>query len=226
MTRSDCIAQLAATIAALALKHPTRVGIDGVDGVGKTTLADELVEPLVRSGRQVVRASVDGFHRPRHMRYRLGADSPEGYFLDSFDYPALRRELLDPLGPQGSRRFRRAVFDYRSDGPVDLPYENADLDAILLFDGVFLQRPELAGRWDISVWVEAPFEITVQRAVERDAGGTDRAAEIQAAYDRRYVPGQLMYLERCRPREAADIVVDNADLESPRLHWRRFGPAV
>lgn len=226
MTRSSCIEQLAAAIAAVRLEHPTRVGIDGVDGVGKTTLAEELVEPLTRIGRQVIRASLDGFHKPREMRYRRGADSPEGYFLDSFDDAALKAELLDPLGPGGSRRFRRAVFDYRRDQPVDLPHETASANAILLFDGVFLQRSELAGAWDIRIWVEAPFEVTVPRAVRRDAEQTDQATAIRTKYERRYVPGQLIYIAQCHPRDLADIVVDNADLANPRVQYRRLQPTV
>lgn len=43
----------------------TRVGIDGVDGAGKTCLADELAGVLQAQGAPVIRASVDGFHRPR-----------------------------------------------------------------------------------------------------------------------------------------------------------------
>jgi uridine kinase len=226
VARSVRIAQLAATIAAVNLNHPTRVAIDGVDGVGKTTLANELVGPLTRMGRPVIRASVDGFHQPRQARYRRGADSPEGYFLDSFDYAALLSQLLHPLGPGGTRRFRRAVFDYRSDRPVDVPPETAGADAILLFDGVFLQRAELAGVWDIRIWVDAPFEVTVPRAVSRDASGTDRASMIRAQYEGRYVPGQLVYMDQCRPKESADIVVNNADLNSPVLRYRRFGQAA
>ena len=110
MIRSACLGRLVTAIGAVRCDHPTRVAIDGVDAAGKTTLADELVEPLTRTGRQVIRASVDGFHLPRAARYRRGPDSPEGYFLDSFDYPALRSALLDPLGPHGARRFRSAVF--------------------------------------------------------------------------------------------------------------------
>ena len=75
--------QLAAAIAARRLDHPTRVAIDGVDGSGKTTLADELVEPLRRAGRDVIRASVDGFHNPRAIRHRQGRDSADGYYLDA-----------------------------------------------------------------------------------------------------------------------------------------------
>jgi uridine kinase len=176
MTRSACIEALAAAIAAVNLGHPTRVAIDGVDGVGKTTLANELVAPIGRKSRQVIRASIDGFHMPRVVRYRRGAESPEGYFLDSFDHAALRAELLDPLGPGGSRRIRRAVFDYRNDRPIDMPIETASADAILVFDGVFLQRRELADLWDVRVWVEAPFEVTVARAVRRDVGTPDEIA--------------------------------------------------
>jgi uridine kinase len=221
MRRSECIDRLATAIAAVAIDHPTRAAIDGVDGVGKTTLADELVAPLLRTGRQVVRASVDGFHRPRAARYERGMDSAEGYFLDSFDYAALRSALLDPLGPAGARRFRSAVFDHRRDEPVEVPPQTADADAILIFDGVFLQRPELASSWDIRIWVEAPFDVTVPRAVHRDTGGHDPDGALEAKYRRRYVPGQVIYLTECRPRKKADIIVDNADFLNPQLRFRR-----
>lgn len=223
MTRSACIESLAAAIAAVNLGHPTRVAIDGVDGVGKTTLANELVAPIGRKSRRVIRASIDGFHMPRVVRYRRGAESPEGYFLDSFDHAALRAELLDPLGPGGSRRIRRAVFDYRNDRPIDMPIETASADAILVFDGVFLQRRELADLWDVRVWVEAPFEVTVARAVRRDVGTPDEIAAVTARYQQRYVPGQLMYLDGCHPRERADILVINTDFDEPGLRFRQFG---
>jgi len=217
MTRSGCLDQLATIIAAVRLDHPTRVAIDGVDGVGKTRLADELATPLARTGRQIIRASVDGFHRPRADRYRRGADSPEGYFRDSFDHAALKAALLDPLGPGGTRRVRTAIFDHRADRAVDVPDQTAAADAILLFDGVFLQRPELADSWDVRIWVEAPFEVTVSRAVRRDAGGADEAA-VEAKYQRRYVPGQILYLTQCAPKEAAHVVVNNTDFDHPELH--------
>lgn len=67
-------------------------------------------------------------------------DSLKGYYRDSFDYEALRRVLLDPFGDRGDRRYRVAVFDYLSDEPVDKPAKRAPAEAILLVDGVFLQR--------------------------------------------------------------------------------------
>src|SRR5437868_7802169 len=111
MPRQEVLQQLADIIISIKCWHPLRLAIDGIDAAGKTTLADELALLIEAQGRPVIRASIDGFHHPRCVRYRRGPDSPEGYYEDSFDYAALRTVLLDPLGPQGNGRYRRAVFD-------------------------------------------------------------------------------------------------------------------
>ena len=80
MKRSTLIEMLAERIAGVRCPHPVRVAIDGVDGVGKTTLADELAVALSSCERPVIRATVDGFHNPRNVRYRLGRNSAEGFF--------------------------------------------------------------------------------------------------------------------------------------------------
>lgn len=196
--------------------HPLRVAIDGPDGAGKTTLGDELAE-LLTGKRPVIRAGIDGFHNPREIRYRRGPDSPEGYFLDSFDYEALRELLLDPLGPGGSRRYRRALFDYRADEQVAAPEEEAAPGAILLFDGVFLLRPELRPYWDYSIFVHAGFDEIVRRAEARDRELMGGVETVRERYRSRYIPGQELYFSRCAPRENADIVVDNSDTSDPTL---------
>ena len=139
MWRQQAIEDIALRITAVKRPHPVRVAIDGVDAAGKTTLADELVAVIRSLGRDVIRASIDGFHNPSAIRRSRGPLSPEGYFHDSFNYPALIDSLLEPLGPGGSRAFRRAIFDFRTDAPVETPVEHAAPDAILLLDGVFLR---------------------------------------------------------------------------------------
>ena len=76
---------------------------------------------------------------------------------------------FEPLGPHGGRHFRRAVFDYRTDTPSMTEEELAPEDAILLFDGVFLLRPEINDQWDYRIFVEVPFAVTVERAILRDS---------------------------------------------------------
>jgi uridine kinase len=217
LIRAQLLSQLADLIVALKMLHPLRVAIDGVDAAGKTTLANELVAPVKAHGRQVIRASIDGFHRPRAERYQRGTDSPEGYYYDSFDYAALRAALLDPLGPNGNRAYRRAAFDFRTDTPVLEPTLHAPTDAVLLFEGVFLFRPELNDCWDYRIFVHVDFEVAVNRAARRDQAlfGTDD--EVRSRYWKRYVPGQHIYLQAVRPQTLADVVVENNDPAKPRL---------
>ncbi len=213
MDRSDLIQDLVSRIIAIERDHPVRVGIDGVDAAGKTTLADELAPLLGASGRQVIRGSIDRFHNPSSVRYRLGRESPEGYYLDSFNHPALTDYLLEPLGPGGTRHFRRAAFDYRSDSPVDVPVETAEPDAILIFDGIFLHRAELLSHWDFSVFLQVDFSATLPRAIRRD--GVTPANELRRIYDTRYIPGQRLYLSAEQPTARASLVIDNTDPSNP-----------
>ena len=189
------------------------VAVDGVDGAGKTVFADELAGLLRAAGRPVVRIGVDGFHHVRAVRHRRGRDSPEGFWLDSYDYPALRERVLDPLGPGGTRRYRRAAHDLATDRPVDPPPELAPPGAVVVLDGLFLHRDELAGVWDLSVFLRVPFEVSVARMAERDGTPADPAHPGVA----RYVRGQRLYFAACRPWRRADLVVDNAVLSEPYL---------
>jgi uridine kinase len=188
-----------------------RVAVDGVDGAGKTHFADELAAELTARGAAVVRASVDGFHHPREVRHRRGRGSPEGFFRDAFDYPRLVALLLEPLGPGGSGRFVRAVHDVHAESPLPVVTETAQPGAILVLDGIFTHRDELAGFWDYSVWLEVPFAVSVPRGAARGYGDPDPAA----AANRRYIEGQRIYLAECDPRSRATTVVDNTDLARP-----------
>jgi uridine kinase len=71
-------------------------------------------------------------------------------------------------------------------------------------DGVFLQRPELDDLWDLRIWVDVSFAESLRRAVIRDAHFMD---DVRARYERRYHPGQRLYLTEVDPRSRADIVV-------------------
>lgn len=209
--------QLAERIILIQRPHPVRVAIDGIDAAGKTTLADELAHALEGRGRVVIRASVDGFHRPRAERYRRGEASPLACYEDSFNYPALKEALLLPLGPGGNRRCRRAVFDVHSDTPVSVPVEEAPIAALLLFDGVFLLRPEIASLWDYHIFVQVDFEVGLRRALQRDVPlfGSDEAT--RERFLQRYYPAQRLYLAGARPEQRANAIIANNDVRHPRL---------
>lgn len=125
MVRTHVLRAIGVRLAALPSGHPLRVGIDGVDASGKTSFANELAAVLTELGRSVIRSSIDGFHNPAHVRRRLGSNSPEGYFLDSFNNKAIVDLLLRPLGPKGSLEFRPAIFDLDVNVEVSVPVERA-----------------------------------------------------------------------------------------------------
>jgi uridine kinase len=202
---------LTSLIASLPLPHPVRVAVDGIDAAGKTTLADELGRRISAAGRPVIRATLDHFHRPRSDRYQRGFDSPEGYYYDSFDYPALCENLLIPLGPGGSLRYHRQVFDFQRDLRVHTDEEIAPSNAILLFDGVFLMRPELNNHWDLRIFIQVDFHTALRRACERDLDLLGGEAAVKARYQTRYFPAQRLYLESVMPDQIADIVLESID---------------
>lgn len=188
-----------------------RVGIDGPDGSGKTMLAEELAAVLRARGREAVRVSADDFHQVRAVRHFRGRDDPEGMWLDSYDYERLRREVLDPFAADGDRRFNRRGHDLATDAVLDPVWEQAGPGAVLIVDGIFLHRDELAGCFDLTVWLEAPFEVTCARMAVRDGTDPDPAHPGVA----RYVGAQRIYQALVRPAERADVVVDNSDVEAP-----------
>jgi hypothetical protein len=136
MYYQGAVAVLASRLGTIVLGHPLRVAITGIDAAGKTTLADELRDQLIRFGRPVVSISIDDYERPRTERYRRGVESAPGYYHDSFDFRALRDRVLVPLGPGGTLFYRRRLFDLAQDVGVDEPDDVAPGDAVALIDGV------------------------------------------------------------------------------------------
>ncbi|KAA9377584.1 uridylate kinase [Microbispora cellulosiformans] len=222
-TRGELVSQLAEAVRSVTAAHPLRVAIDGPPASGKTTLADELAVVLRAQDRDVIRATIDDFLVPHAQRYRRGRYSAEGCYFDAHDHAALCRVLLDPLGPGGDRRFRHAVYDRDTETPSSPPARTAPADAVLLFDGVFLLRPELIDRWDLRIFVSVPFEKTVARARDRNAapaGPTADTAEIERSWRDRYIPSQKLYFATVRPTDHADVIVYNDQLQRPAWEVR------
>lgn len=189
------------------------IALDGFDGVGKTHLSQELTELVAdHQSRPIVPVSIDGFHRPRADRLLAGT-GPHGFYRGSYRYDEFRTCVVEAV--RAGTPMTPAVWDVARDQPVALAPVEVPADAIVLVDGIFLQRPELADVWDATVWVDAPFTVTVPRGNARFPGQHDPDPE--AAINRRYVDGQRLYLDDAKPSERSTWILDNTDLRHPCL---------
>jgi uridine kinase len=203
------MSDLAERVLSVRTSHPVRVGVDGRTAAGKTTLANaQAAELRASTTRAVIRAELDHFMRMVEDRNAYPYDSPESYYLDAWDYPAIRRELLLPLGPGGDRRYRAALTDPSGRSPLDTPAEVAPADAILIADGVFLQRPELDAHWDLRIYVDISAAESLRRGVARDQSWMGGADEAERRFRTKYLPGEQRYHAEVDPRSRAQIVVN------------------
>lgn len=214
MSLDDVLVVVCHRLTSLRNERPSLVGIDGIDAAGKTTFADNLASELERQGREAVRVSIDDFQQPRAKRYARGRFSPDGYYQDSFDTDAFRRLVLDcPSRGDGRFAIVKRVFDLAGDNAVMEVPVSVGRDGIVLCDGVFLQRPEFAGKWDFVIFLHVDVEPALQRALRRD--DSDETDALRRLYEKRYMPAQRTYLRAVSPDKAADLVIDNNEVECP-----------
>lgn len=174
----------------------TIVAVDGGSGVGAPAFADELAEAFRIAGANAFRASLADFHASLLAREAAPLAPAEAYYERAFDYSLLRRVLVEPFRAGGSTGFVLAGFDAARDRPRESRWTTAGADAVLVIDGLFANRPELAGLWNYTVWLESESE-----------SAPDSAA------------AEELYERTVTPRTRANAIVDNADPEHPR---RRF----
>ncbi|MDQ1666138.1 MAG: uridine kinase [Actinomycetota bacterium] len=214
MTRDELLVELAARVLALADDRPRLVAIDGMSGVGKTSLAADLATVVGGAGRHVVRVSYDDFHQPRQVRHRAERLSAEGYLTDSYDPGSLRRLVLDPA-VSGAAAVVPGSFDLANDEPITPEPVPLEAGTVVLVEGEFLLAPDFDDCWDVGVLLVAEPAALLARALERDAdlGPADQVREL---YLRRYLGAWALHEERHDPWRRADVVVDLTDPQAPR----------
>lgn len=177
-----------ADLAARVLAAPPRLGsvrlvaVDGPSGAGKTDFAARLAEAIGQASGQVVPV--------------VRTDDLLDGWDDQFTFwGRLERDVLEPLAagrPGGYRRYdwHRGAFGDATVGVPPAP--------VVIVEGVSAARAAIRPRLSLAVFVTAPSDLRLARALGRD-GDALRA-----------------YLEKWRLREeayfAADATAHHADL--------------
>jgi hypothetical protein len=185
-------AQAAAGEAAAA-GHGVRLAVDGPVAADTAALADAVAEVLDRRAVPVARARVADFLRARSLRLEHGGADPEAFFDGWYDLAALRREVLDPLGPGGRQEWLPGLRDPETDRPLRLPRRAAVPGTVAVLDGRFLAR------WDVADAVDLLVHLDVTEAA--------RVRRLDPGEHARVLPAWERYLQWYDPAAAAAFVV-------------------
>jgi phosphoglycolate phosphatase-like HAD superfamily hydrolase/uridine kinase len=195
--------------------RPFVIGIDGIDCSGKTTFAAALQEFLNSKDYQTQLIHLDDFHNPKAIRY-AGENQAENYFNKSFNIETIVQKLLMPLRQKGKHTATLKLLDLRTDKYQTTKKFSFNHQTIVLFEGVFLFRQELALHIDYKIFLDIPLELSKERAATRDSEA------INIKYDIKYLPAQRRYLREYLPTEIADIIINNTNWEFPFIkHLRK-----
>jgi len=194
---------LAATPAKLAADRaaPVLVAIDGRSGSGKSTLAASVAELL---GASIV--SADDFFAASLSDSDWSARTPAERAADCLDWRRLRGDALEPLTAGRPAAWHALDFaaGTRPDGSYALQTALTTCAAtpIVLVDGAYSARPELADLMGFTVLVEADADVRAERLVRREA------AAFLSAWQARWGAAEDHYFELVRPRSTFDLVID------------------
>lgn len=167
------------------------VAIDGAGGSGKTTLAATVAELL--DGTPVI-VYGDDFYRPmpEHEREELGAQ--HGYHR-YFDWERLRDQVLAPLQVEQTACYQR--FDWAT-GVLGARREVVP-GGVVIVEGVYAARPELAHFYQLTVYVDTPREVCLERMRARGENPEEWIMRWRAAED--------YYLRITSPQTRLQLVV-------------------
>jgi uridine kinase len=182
-----------AEIAAVADEFPRRtafVGIDGPGGAGKTSFAELAVAIVPRA----VVVHIDDFASPR---------------IPEWDWERFREQVSVPLLTGRPAHYQR--WDWDTDSGAE--WHDVPTRCVLLVEGVSCTRAEVRVPWDYTVWLDAPLEVRLRRARERDG------AEMVSRWLEDWIPSEDRYIERERPQDRVDVIVDGTDAGSDLGHW-------
>jgi hypothetical protein len=183
--------------------RPLRIIIDGPRSVDLGAVATAMVGPLRIAGRPVVAVTADGFWRDASLRLEYGRQDADSYYNGWLDLDALRREVLDPLGPGGSREYLPSLRDPVTNRATRAPRRSASSHTALILHG------------DMLLGAGLPAELEVHFHQSPAA----RARRIPSAWSWT-LPASRRYDDEVGPSDLVDLVVRADDPAHPAVRLR------
>lgn len=185
--------QLVRSIDSIPKKQATLlIGIDGCGGSGKSTLANKMRTEC--SNVSVVH--MDDFYLPSSQIVKV---SPEKKPIGAdYDWKRVLNQVLEPISQNKEGFYQR--YDWDKDELVE--WHTVPIGGIVIIEGVYSIRKELANKYDFTIWVDCPRETRLSRGLERDG---EQARDM---WEKNWMISEDIYVEEHRPDERADLIVN------------------
>ena len=182
------------------------VGVSGIDGCGKGYLAAQLQAHLALHGVIPAILNVDGWLNLPQKRFDQSAPAVN-FYQNAIRLDQFFSQLVLPLK---DRRSIHLVADFVEETASDYRKHTYDYDdvSVVLAEGIFLFKPQYRKYFDLAIWIDCSFPTALARAIDRAQEGLSAANTI-AAYDSIYFPAQRIHLAQDKPRENADLILEN-----------------
>src|SRR5919199_2752451 len=179
---------------------PILVALDGGSGAGKSTLAALIAEDL-----DAALIQSDDFFAADISDAEWDRRTPAARAADAIDWRRLRAEALEPL--LAGKPATWHAFDFeagvRPDGTYAMrtDFVEREPSAVIVLDGAYSTRPELADLIDLSVLVDVPVDVRHERLAARE----DK--QFLDAWHARWDAAEAYYFTHVRPQASFDLVV-------------------
>jgi hypothetical protein len=167
-----------------------RLALDGPPPTRPLALAERVAVGLRTLGRAAVVVDAADFLRPASVRLEFGREDPDEFLDGWLDAGGLRREVLDPAGPDGSGRVLPRLWDAVADRAHRDRHIQLPGDGVVVLAGALLLGRGL------------PLDLTVHLRMS-----TAALTRTLPENERWTLPAYARYAAERTPEAAADLVV-------------------
>lgn len=173
------------------------LGIDGLSRSGKTTLASAVTKQAGAMGIAGCLFHIDDFIVERNKRYGTGLDEWREYYEHQWPVDKLTQAFFSKLKKAGQVElcYYEAELDQCLAKTVQLPEQ-----ALIIVEGVFLQRIEWRSYYDRVLYLACPREKRLLREAKAVRENLEKM-------ERRYWKAESHYEKTVQPETQADWVL-------------------
>ncbi len=170
------------------------VAIDGRAGSGKTAFTKELTRHLP----DFVFLSGDDYFEPSNSKEVWGSFNDERFI----------EEVIKPL--RESNRIVYRPYDWEANPPISKRI--VTIEKGLCLERCYSFKFELD--WDLKIWIETPRKLCFERGVARERLPKETVIK---TWSEVWQPLEDDYIEKHKPKDQADIVIDGTSSFQPQL---------